>query len=399
MELILPYPEMEFTPLDILSASDMNQILANQEYLKEHRGEIYTAGDGLLLAENQFSINTDVVAQKSDLTSLATKSEVAEQISEIELTPGPAGPAGEQGKPGEPGKDGENGKSAYEIWKEQDGNSDKSIEEFLSSLKGADGEDADPYTLPPASKTTLGGVKIGDGIDVTADGTISSKATGYSYATEDKDGLMTKGDVTFFQNYGVMSNSSKGEATADSYSLKFKRYSKVRDVWNTAEDAVAEIPAATSSSAGAMPASDKAFLDNAKAQTLNQDGTLKDDIVKTSNIDWGSVEYSKTKQVIGKLPDGRKVYRKFFEGTHEMKDATKAVLQLNVGSLGFIMNYGGSFSISSGSFLCLPWTLSSWGVTASVYRANGYLACVDVLFTEAKTYTMRYYIWVDYVEA
>jgi hypothetical protein len=37
--------------------------------------------------------------------------------------------------------------------------------------------DFDPYTLPPANATTLGGVKIGAGVNVTADGTISVSAS------------------------------------------------------------------------------------------------------------------------------------------------------------------------------------------------------------------------------
>ena len=40
MELSLPYPDMEFTPLDILSADDMNKILANQQYLANFDGDL-----------------------------------------------------------------------------------------------------------------------------------------------------------------------------------------------------------------------------------------------------------------------------------------------------------------------------------------------------------------------
>lgn len=48
-----------------------------------------------------------------------------------------------------PGPQGENGQSAYELWKSQEGNSDKTEDDFLNSLKGEKGEkgDAGPYCL------------------------------------------------------------------------------------------------------------------------------------------------------------------------------------------------------------------------------------------------------------
>lgn len=39
-----------------------------------------------------------------------------------------------------PGPQGENGQSAYELWKSQEGNSDKTEDDFLNSLKGEKGE-------------------------------------------------------------------------------------------------------------------------------------------------------------------------------------------------------------------------------------------------------------------
>lgn len=63
--------------------------------------------------------------------------------------PGAQGERGEQGVPGVPGekgedgKDGAPGKSAYEIWREQDGNESKSEEDFLASLKGEPGDSGD----------------------------------------------------------------------------------------------------------------------------------------------------------------------------------------------------------------------------------------------------------------
>lgn len=42
-----------------------------------------------------------------------------------------------------PGPQGENGQSAYELWKSQEGNFDKTEDDFLNSLKGEKGEKGD----------------------------------------------------------------------------------------------------------------------------------------------------------------------------------------------------------------------------------------------------------------
>lgn len=48
-----------------------------------------------------------------------------------------------------------------------------------SALKKVDDKASggDTYTLPPATSTTLGGVKVGSGVNVAGDGTISVSAT------------------------------------------------------------------------------------------------------------------------------------------------------------------------------------------------------------------------------
>lgn len=50
------------------------------------------------------------------------------------------------------------------------------------------------YTLPKASATTLGGVKIGSNLSIDDDGVLSSKDTTYSYATTRNPGLMSASD-------------------------------------------------------------------------------------------------------------------------------------------------------------------------------------------------------------
>lgn len=52
---------------------------------------------------------------------------------------GPKGDTGATGPKGDTGAAGADGKSAYEIWKSQEGNTNKTEAEFLASLKGAKG--------------------------------------------------------------------------------------------------------------------------------------------------------------------------------------------------------------------------------------------------------------------
>lgn len=58
-----------------------------------------------------------------------------------------------KGKPGDPGAPGAPGKSAYDTWKAQDGNGDKTEQEFLDALKGKTGD--------PGEKGADASVKIG----------------------------------------------------------------------------------------------------------------------------------------------------------------------------------------------------------------------------------------------
>ena len=52
-----------------------------------------------------------------------------------------------------PGPAGANGKSAFEIWKEQEGNADKTETEFLNSLKGEKGDKGDTGEQGPKGDT------------------------------------------------------------------------------------------------------------------------------------------------------------------------------------------------------------------------------------------------------
>lgn len=103
--------------------------------------------------------------------------------------------------------DGEDGASAYEIWLSQPGNAGKSVQEFFASLKGQKGDtgaagadgargpqgpagpagpkgdkgdpgDGSSYTLPIASSSTLGGVKVGSGLSIDGSGVLSTTGGG-----------------------------------------------------------------------------------------------------------------------------------------------------------------------------------------------------------------------------
>lgn len=59
------------------------------------------------------------------------------------MTPGPAGADGTNGK------DGADGKSAFELWREQEGNSSKTETDFFNSLKGEKGDKGDTGAQGP----------------------------------------------------------------------------------------------------------------------------------------------------------------------------------------------------------------------------------------------------------
>jgi len=48
------------------------------------------------------------------------------------------------------------------------------LSSYMAGVKAGEAKGGGGYTLPPATTNTLGGVKIGDGISVTNDGTISA---------------------------------------------------------------------------------------------------------------------------------------------------------------------------------------------------------------------------------
>ena len=69
-----------------------------------------------------------------------------------------------------PGPQGENGQSAYELWKSQEGNSDKTEDDFLNSLKGEKGEKGDAGNDGAAGAKGDTGAKI-TSIEINVNGT------------------------------------------------------------------------------------------------------------------------------------------------------------------------------------------------------------------------------------
>lgn len=67
-----------------------------------------------------------------------------------------------------PGPQGDDGQSAYELWKAQEGNSDKTEEDFLNSLKGEKGDKGDTGEQGPQGEKGDQGEEGPAGKDGTA---------------------------------------------------------------------------------------------------------------------------------------------------------------------------------------------------------------------------------------
>lgn len=89
---------------------------------------------------------------------------------------------------------------------------------WIGSYVGTGGGSGEGYTLPPASATTLGGVKIGSGINVTADGTISAEGGGGSSYVLPPATPTTLGGVKVGNNLTVTQDGTLN-AVASSYEL------------------------------------------------------------------------------------------------------------------------------------------------------------------------------------
>lgn len=153
-----------------------------------------------------------------------------------------------------------------------------------TKLEGIE-ENANNYSLPTASASTLGGIKVGDNLSIS-NGVLSSKDTTYSTATQSANGLMSSTDKTKLDgiatganNYtlptattsvlGGVKSSTTGTTADRDYKVEVNADGtmKVNVPWvNTTYNN------ATTSAAGLMSGADKAKLDgiaeNANNYTL-----------------------------------------------------------------------------------------------------------------------------------
>lgn len=89
---------------------------------------------------------------------------------------------------------------------------------WIGSYVGSGGGSGEGYTLPPATSTTLGGVKIGSGINVTADGVISAEGGGGSSYVLPAATTSTLGGIKVGNNLTVTTDGTLN-AVASSYEL------------------------------------------------------------------------------------------------------------------------------------------------------------------------------------
>ena len=111
-------------------------------------------------------------------------------LTSLKGEPGKQGEKGEPGEPGKQGLQGEPGKSAYQV--AVDNGYSGSESDWLASLKGDRGPKGDPgdsATLPIASSTTLGGVKIGSGLSIDGSGLLSAGQSSSSGLMFDRKNL------------------------------------------------------------------------------------------------------------------------------------------------------------------------------------------------------------------
>ena len=86
-------------------------------------------------------------------------------------------PRGDKGEPGQDGTDGDDGytpQRGVDYWTAADV---QTIEDYVDEQIAAQGGGGGSYTLPPATSTTLGGIKVGANLSITEDGTLSAASS------------------------------------------------------------------------------------------------------------------------------------------------------------------------------------------------------------------------------
>ena len=148
------------------------------------------------------------------------------------------------------------------------------------------------YTLPKATKTTLGGVKVGDGLSITTDGTLSANAVSgepdeylKSASISGNELTLVKKDnttITFIPTTGGGGSAervdwanvyNKPDTFPPSAHNHDDRYYTENEV-DTKLAAKAGTAVATTSAAGLMSAADKTKLDNLSQTSITVDSAL-----------------------------------------------------------------------------------------------------------------------------
>ena len=146
---------------------------------------------------------------------------------------GPQGPKGDPGETGPQGAQGETGKSAYELWKEEPGNSDKTLDDFFNAYRGADGT----------------------GLNVR--GTYDSAST-YQKTETATDAVQYNGSLWGYINDTAGSGHAPPE-TSETTSNDY--WTLLVAKGDPGENGNVNIPDATQSASGLMSAADKTKLD------------------------------------------------------------------------------------------------------------------------------------------
>lgn len=158
---------------------------------------------------------------------------------------------------------------------------------WIGSYVGTGGGSGEGYTLPPASATTLGGVKIGSGISVTADGVISAEGGGGAPYELPVATTTTLGGIKVGDNLTITPDG-KLSANAGAYQLPVATSAilggvKVGDGLNVTQDGTIsvtagssyELPVATKDTLGGIKLGDALIVDSNNKLNIKHDNSLQ----------------------------------------------------------------------------------------------------------------------------